>query len=370
MPSSTTAPLSSPSSAHAIVRDIRKVAVLGAGTMGSRIAAHIANAGLPVVLLDIVPPGTAADAPKSERNKIVLTALESLKKSKPAAFYTPDSSRLISIGNFDDNMSLIADCDWIIEVVAENLDIKRALLAKVRQHRRPGTITTTNTSGLPVHEIVDGTDDEDLRRHWFGTHFFNPPRYMRLVEIIPTPDTDPADLAAITHFCDARLGKTVVPSRDTPNFIANRIGTFSMGNAIRLMMAQGLSIEEVDALTGSPLGWPRTGTFRLGDLVGVDVLAHVAKNFEAQAPRINDERTDVTLAPFITQMLEKKMLGDKVGGGFYKKAGKDEQGRDLRHVLDWQTLDYKPCYPPQAPRARDGQKRRADLCPHPSTSPR
>ncbi len=272
-----------------------------------------------------------------------------LKKSKPAAFYTLESARLISIGNFDDNMNLISDCDWIIEVVAENLEIKRALLEKVRRHRRPGTITTTNTSGLPVHEIVEGTDDEDLRKHWFGTHFFNPPRYMRLLEIIPTPSTDPADLAAITHFCDQRLGKTVVPSRDTPNFIANRIGTFSMGNAIRLMMAQGLTIEEVDALTGSPLGWPRTGTFRLGDLVGVDVLAHVAKNFEAQASRINDERTDVTLAPFITQMLERKMLGDKVGGGFYKKAGKDEQGRDLRHVLDWQTLDYKPSTRPKLP---------------------
>ncbi len=348
MSSSTTAPAFTASS-PAPGLNIRKVAVLGAGTMGSRIAAHIANAGLPVVLLDIAPPGTAADAPKAERNKIVLGALEGLKKSKPAAFYTPDSARLISIGNFDDDLSLISDCDWIIEVVAENLEIKRALLDKVRQHRRPGTITTTNTSGLPVHEIVDGIDDEDLRRHWFGTHFFNPPRYMRLLEIIPTPETDPADLAAITHFCDQRLGKTVVPSRDTPNFIANRIGTFSMGNAIRLMMAQGLTIEEVDALTGSPLGWPRTGTFRLGDLVGVDVLAHVAKNFEAQASRINDERTDVTLAPFITQMLEKKMLGDKVGGGFYKKAGKDEQGRDLRHVLDWQSLDYKPSTRPKLP---------------------
>ena len=172
---------------------------------------------------------------------------------------------------------------------------------------------------------------------------------MRLLEIIPTPETDPADLAAITHFCDSRLGKTVVPSRDTPNFIANRIGTFSMGNAIRLMMAQGLTIEEVDALTGAPLGWPRTGTFRLGDLVGVDVLAHVSINFAAQAASIQDERTDVTLPAFITQMLERKMLGDKVGGGFYKKAGKDQEGRDLRHVLDWQSLDYRPSTRPKLP---------------------
>ncbi len=330
-------------------RDIRKVAVLGAGTMGSRIAAHIANAGLPVVLLDIVPPGTPADAPQKDRNRFVLTALDALRKSKPAAFYTPESARLITIGNFDDNLSLVADCDWIIEVVAEDLGIKRALLDKVRQHRRPGAITTTNTSGLPVQEIVAGIEDADLRRHWFGTHFFNPPRYMRLLEIIPTPDSDPADVNAISRFCDRRLGKTVVPSRDTPNFLANRVGTFTMGNAIRLMRSQGLTIEEVDALTGSPLGWPRTGTFRLGDLVGVDVMAHVAKNFEAQADRIEDERADVTLAPFITQMLEKKLLGDKVGGGFYKKVGKDAEGRDLRHVLDWQTLDYKPSTRPRLP---------------------
>ncbi len=354
MSSSTLAPTSAPaltaasSSPSLGTRQIRKVAVLGAGTMGSRIAAHIANAGVPVVLLDIVPPGTSADAPKADRNRIALTALEALKKSKPAAFYAPESARLIAVGNFDDNLGLIADCDWILEVVAENLGIKRALLARVLEHRRPGAITTTNTSGLPVADIVEGMPD-DLRRHWFGTHFFNPPRYMRLLEIIPTAETSPDDLAAITHFADRQLGKTVVPSHDTPNFIANRIGTFTMGNAIRLMQEQGLTIEEVDALTGAPLGWPKTGTFRLGDLVGVDVLAHVATNFSAQAARIGDERTDVTLAPFIAQMLEQKLLGDKVGGGFYKKTGKDPEGRDLRYVLDWQTLDYRPSTRPKLP---------------------
>jgi 3-hydroxyacyl-CoA dehydrogenase len=328
------------------LRQITKVAVLGAGTMGSRIAAHIANAGVPVVLLDIVPPGTPADAAKHERNKFVLGALDGLKKSKPAAFFSPESARLITLGNFDDDMALIAGCDWIIEVVAENMAIKRALLAKVLQHRKPGTITTTNTSGLPIAEIVEELD-EDLKQHWFGTHFFNPPRYMRLLEVIPTIASDPDDIALISHFCDQRLGKAIVHSFDQPNFIANRIGTFSMGNAIRLMMAQNLTIEEVDTLTGSPLGWPKTGTFRLGDLVGVDVLAHVASNFAAQAESIHDERPDVTLAPFIQQMIENKWLGDKVGQGFYKKAGKDEEGRDLRHVLDWQTLDYKPSTRPK-----------------------
>ena len=329
-------------------RDIRKVAVLGAGTMGSRIAAHIVNAGLPVVLLDIVLPGTASDASKPERNKIVLGALDALKKSKPAAFYTPDSARMITLGNFEDDLALIADCDWIIEVVAENLEIKRSLLEKVLVHRKPGAITTSNTSGLPIAKIVEGMPD-DLRHHWFGTHFFNPPRYMRLLEIIPTAESSPDDIASIAHFCDQRLGKAIVRSNDTPNFIANRIGTFSMGNAIRLMMAQGLTIEEVDSLTGTPLGWPKTGTFRLGDLVGVDVLAHVANNFAKQAATLGDERQDVALAPFIGQMIENKWLGDKAKQGFYKKEGKDKDGRDLRLVLDWQTLDYKPSMRPKFP---------------------
>ena len=316
--------------------------------MGSRIAAHMTNAGLPVVLLDIVPPGTDANAPKQERNKIVLAALDGLKKSKPAAFYSPESPRLITIGNFEDDLALIAGCDWIIEVVAENMEIKRALLNKVQQHRHLDSIITSNTSGLPIHEIVDGMPME-LRRHWFGTHFFNPPRYMRLLEIIATPDTDPADMAAVEHFCDLRLGKTIVHAHDTPNFIANRIGTFSMSNAIRLMQQQGLTIEEVDTLTGAAIGWPKTGTFRLGDMVGVDVMAHVAKNFSAQAVQIKDERADVGLAPFIDRMLEKKWLGDKTNQGFYKKEGKDAEGRDLRHVLDWQTLDYKPSTRPKFP---------------------
>jgi 3-hydroxyacyl-CoA dehydrogenase len=342
MPSSTTATNSTST------RQIRKIAVLGAGTMGSRIAAHIANAGVPVVLLDIVPPGTAADADKAAKNKFGLAALDGLKKSKPAAFFTPENARLITIGNFDDDLALIADCDWIIEVVAEDLEIKRALLNKVQQHRRSNSIITSNTSGLPIHEIVEGMSD-DLRQHWFGTHFFNPPRYMRLLEVIPTPDTDPADVSTVEHFCDQRLGKAIVHSHDTPNFIANRIGTFSMGNAIRLMQAQGLSIEEVDTLTGAALGWPKTGTFRLGDMVGIDVLAHVTKNFEAQAAQIKDERADVTLAPFIDRMIEKKWLGDKTQQGFYKKEGKDTEGRDLRHVLDWQTLDYRPSTRPKFP---------------------
>jgi len=340
-----------PTQATAHTRQIRRVAVLGAGTMGARIAAHIANAGVPVVLLDMIPPdgmltGTPAQAGQASRNRLVLGALESLKKAKPAAFYTAGSARLITPGNFDDDLKLVADCDWIVEAVAENLDIKRALLAKVEQHRKPGTIVTTNTSGLPVASIVEGMSEE-LRRHWFGTHFFNPPRYMRLVEIIATPDTDAADVAAIARFCDQRLGKAVVRSHDTPNFIANRIGTFSMLNAIRLMMDEDLTIEEVDMLTGAALGWPKSGTFRLGDMVGVDVLAHVATNFAAQAERIGDERRDVALPPFVAEMLARKWLGDKTQQGFYKKAGKDEQGREVRLALAWKTFEYHPSERPK-----------------------
>jgi 3-hydroxyacyl-CoA dehydrogenase len=334
----------------ALPASILKVAVLGAGTMGSRIAAHLANAGIPVVLLDIVPPGTAPGASRPLRDQIVLGALDSLRNSKPAAFFTPEAARLITPGNFDDDLPLLRSCNWIIEVVAENLDIKRALLTRVLDHRTPGTITTTNTSGLPISAIAEALDHpqaEDLRKHWFGTHFFNPPRYMRLVEIIPTADADPADLATISGFCDKRLGKVIVHSRDTPNFIANRVGTFAMLNAIRLMQAQNLTIEEVDALTGAPVGWPKTGTFRLGDLVGIDILAHVAKNFATQAERIQDERPDVILPSFVEKMLEQKWLGDKTAQGFYKKAGKDQDGRDLRHVLDWQSLDYHPATRPK-----------------------
>ena len=327
-------------------RQIRRVAVLGAGTMGSRIAAHVANAGVPMVLLDIVPPGLGSEASKPERDKFVLAAMDGLKKSKPAAFYALESARLITVGNFEDDLELIKDCDWIIEVVAENLEIKAALLKRVEEHRRPGSILTSNTSGIPIGSIAATLSDE-AASHFFGTHFFNPPRYMRLLEIIPTEKTSAEDVAAISHFCDTRLGKTIVRSNDTPNFIANRIGTFSMGNAIRLMMAQGLTIEEVDTLTGSALGWPKTGTFRLGDLVGVDVLAHVATNFSAKAASIGDERQDVGLAPFIGAMLEKKWLGDKAKQGFYRKEGKDEKGRDVRLVLDWKTLEYGPSVRPK-----------------------
>src|SRR5260370_21946718 len=205
---------------------INKVAVLGAGTMGARIAAHFANAGVPCILLDMVPADAAQSSDKSARNKIVAAGLDAAIKSKPAAFYEKGLERLITIGNFDDDMKLIAEADWIIEAVAENLEIKRALLKKVEAARKPGSVVTTNTSGLPVASIAQGFSD-DFRKHWFGTHFFNPPRSMRLLEIIPTPETDPAAIAAVSHFGNVRMGKRIVNANAQPNFIANRIGNFS-----------------------------------------------------------------------------------------------------------------------------------------------
>src|ERR1700742_4706965 len=253
---------------------INKVAVLGAGTMGARIAAHFANAGVPCVLLDIVLPDAAQSTDKAARRKIVTAGLEGAVKSKPAAFFEKGLERLVTIGTFDDDLNLLADCDWIIEAVAENLDIKRGLLKKVEAVRKPGSLITTNTSGLPVASIAEGFS-EDFRRHWFGTHFFNPPRYMRLLEIIPTPDADRSAMEAIARFCDLHLGKGVVYAKDTPNFIANRIGIFSALNLMRLMQEMDLSVEDVDALTGTAAGWPKTATFRLADLVGLDVFGHV-----------------------------------------------------------------------------------------------
>jgi 3-hydroxyacyl-CoA dehydrogenase len=314
------------------MKTIEKVAVLGAGTMGARIAAHLANAGVPSFLLDIVPP----DADGEARNRFARAGLEGAVKSKPAAFFESGLARLVTIGNFDDNLKVVTESDWIIEAVIEDLAIKRELLKKVEAVRRPGTLITTNTSGLPVHKIAEGFGD-DFRRHWFGTHFFNPPRYMRLLEIIPTPETDRAAMDALAHFCDVRLGKGIVEAKDTPNFIANRIGTFSALNVMRLMQEFGFSIEEVDALTGSAVGWPKTGTFRLTDMVGLDVLGHVVANL---TNNLRDERSDLQLPGFYQAMLERKWLGDKTKGGFYKKV-KGPEGEE-RLGLDWKTLEYRP----------------------------
>jgi 3-hydroxyacyl-CoA dehydrogenase len=319
-------------------RRIEKAVVLGAGTMGSRIAAHFANAGLPCVLLDIVPPNLPADAPAADRNKMVRAGLDAARKSKPAAFFTAALAEKIAIGNFDDDLARCAEADWIIEVVAENLEIKRKLLARVAQFRKPGAIVTTNTSGLPVHLIAEGMSEE-FQQHWAGTHFFNPPRYLKLVEVIPGPKTSSEVVESLSEFCDRRLGKGVVVAKDTPNFIANRIGTFSMLNALRLMGALGMTVEEVDACTGPAVGWPKSATFRTADIVGLDVLVHVVKNIYETAP--NDESREMYKAPaLVEEMAKRGWLGDKTGQGFYKKA-KGEGEKEIL-TLDVNTMEYRP----------------------------
>ena len=313
--------------------------------MGARIAAHFANAGVPSLLLDMVPPAkTGSPASPAERNKIAAAGLDGARKSKPAAFMEASLAKLVTIGNFEDDLKKLADVDWIIEAIVENLDIKRDLLRKVEAIRKPGTIVTTNTSGLPVGKIAEGFS-ADFRKSWFGTHFFNPPRYMRLLELIPTPDTDRSLIEAVAHFGDVRLGKGVVMAKDTPNFIGNRIGTFSVLNVMRLMQEMNFSIEDVDALTGQAVGWPKSATFRTIDLVGLDILGHVVGNMTSN---VRDERSELRLPDFYGQMLQKRWLGDKTKGGFYKKAKSSEPGKDdERLALDWKTLEYRPRQKPK-----------------------
>src|SRR6266852_670153 len=323
---------------RAMNRRIEKAVVLGAGTMGSRIAAHFANAGLPCILLDIVPPNLPADAPAGERNKIVRAGLDAAKKSKPAAFFTSALAERVAIGNFEDDLARCGEADWIIEVVAENLEIKRKLLSRMAQYRKPEAIVTPNTSGLPVHLIAEGMSEE-FQKHWAGTHFFNPPRYLKLVEVIPGPKTSPEVIEALSEFCDRRLGKGVVIAKDTPNFIANRIGTFSMLNALRLMSTLGMTIEEVDACTGPAIGQPKSATFRTADIVGIDVLALVVKNiYESVA---NDESREMYRVPaLVEEMVRRGWLGDKTGQGFYKRVKGDGEREIL--TLDVHTMEYRP----------------------------
>jgi 3-hydroxyacyl-CoA dehydrogenase len=311
---------------------VKSAAVLGAGTMGSRIAAHLANCGIPVLLLDIFPGGQ----PKSP-NQLATSAIEALLKSKPAAFDEPSLARRITPGNFEDDLPKLAQCDWIIEAVTENLGIKQALLTRVLPHLSPKAILTTNTSGLPVGQIAEslgGVMTESARKRWFGTHFFNPPRYMRLLEIIPTADTDPEVVSAFSAFADRILGKEVVLAHDSPNFIANRIGVANMNAALTLTLAQRLTVEEADALTGTAIGWPRTGTFRLADMVGIDILAHVAGNFSEGA-------NHGPARQLILDMVEERRLGDKSGQGFYTKT-RGANGAEERLALDLETQDYRP----------------------------
>jgi 3-hydroxyacyl-CoA dehydrogenase len=327
-------------------RRIESVVVLGAGTMGSRIAAHMANAGVACSLLDIAPKslttaelakGLALDNPVV-RNRIVRAGLESAVRARPAAFFTPGLERNIRTGNFDDNLEWCATADWIIEAIAENLEIKRALLARVAVQLKPGAIVTTNTSGLPIARIAEALT-EPFGRNWAGTHFFNPPRYLKLVELIPGPQTESDVLETLADFCDRRLGKGVVVAKDTPNFIANRIGTFSMLNVLRAMNELGMTIEQVDACTGPAVGWPKSATFRLADIVGLDVFVNVIRNIYENAP--NDESREIYRVPALIEELARRgWIGEKAGRGFYQRVKRGGESEIL--VLDPATMEYRP----------------------------
>ena len=336
-----------------MARVIKKAAVLGAGVMGSGIAAHLANAGIPSYLLDIVPKGVTDKEKqkgltlesKEVRNRFAANGLQNVLKAKPAAFYSKKDSEIITIGNFEDNMGWLRDCDLIIEVVVEDLKIKQELFKNVAKFRTPGTIVSSNTSGISVSSMVEGLDNE-FKQHFLVTHFFNPPRYMKLLEIIPHPKTKKDVLDIINRFCSYVLGKGVIYAKDTPNFVANRIGVEGIMYVMRLMVQEGLRIDEVDAITGPVLGRPRSASFRTSDLVGIDTLAHVSKTVHDNVP--NDEKREVFRIPeFVQSMIDKKWLGDKTRGGFYKKET-GPNGQSVRKVLDYKTMEYvdfvKPDY--------------------------
>ena len=328
-------------------KKIKKAGVIGAGVMGATIAAQLANVGIETVLLDIVPPElTEGDKKKgltaestNFRNKFGQNGLQGALKSKPASFYIPENAKLVSIGNLEDDLDLLKGVDWIIEVVVERLDIKQSVFEKIESVLTPGTIITSNTSGIPAKEMCEGRSEE-FRKYFAITHFFNPPRYMKLLEIVPGPDTLPEVVDILAETCEKMVGKGIVYAKDTPNFVANRIGTFSMFSGINAMIELGLTVEAVDKLTGPIVGNPNSASFRTADLVGLDTLLHVADNVYEGTP--DDERREMFKAPeFISAMLEKKLLGEKTKQGFYKKS-KDSEGKRVILSLDYKTLEHTP----------------------------
>jgi len=326
---------------------IRTAGVIGAGVMGAAIAAHMANVGIEAILLDIVPPelteqdkkrGLTEDS-REFRNKLAKNGLETALKSKPASFYLNKNAKLVTIGNMEDDVELLNKVDWIIEVVVERLDIKKSVFEKIETIMNPGTIVTSNTSGILGQALCEGRSEE-FRKHFAITHFFNPPRYMKLIEIVPGPDTLPEVIEALAETSEKVLGKGVVFAKDTPNFVANRIGVFSVLHIIQTMLDLGLTIEAVDKLTGPVIGHPKSATFRTADLVGLDTLFHVAENVYNGAPA--DEKREIFKAPdLLNRMIEKELLGEKTKQGFYKKA-RDNEGNRIILSLDFNTLEYRP----------------------------
>ncbi|MGB4773856.1 MAG: 3-hydroxyacyl-CoA dehydrogenase NAD-binding domain-containing protein [Daejeonella sp.] len=328
-------------------RTIKKIAVLGSGIMGSRIACHFANIGVEVLLLDIVPKELNPDEQakgitlesKNVRNRVVNTALATAVKSNPSPIFSKKVLNRIITGNFEDNMKDIASCDWVIEVVIERLDIKKTIYDQVEKYRTPGTLVTSNTSGIPIHLMSEGRT-EDFKAHFCGSHFFNPPRYLRLLEIIPTTHTKPEIVDFLMYYGDKFLGKTTVLCKDTPAFIANRVGVYSIMALLHLVEKMGLSVEEVDKYTGPALGRPKSATFRTTDVVGLDTMINVANGLFSNLP--NDKAHELFKLPeYVKKMQENKWLGDKTNQGFYKKV-KGENGKSEILSLDLKTFEYKP----------------------------
>src|SRR5665213_947153 len=328
-------------------RNISKVAVLGSGIMGSRIACHFANIGVEVLLLDIAPKeltdeekakGLTLDN-KAVKNRVVNSSLQTALKSNPSPIYNKAFASRIKTGNFDDNMKDIANVDWIIEVVVENLNIKKSVFDQVEKYRKPGTFITSNTSGIPIHLMLEGRSD-DFQKYFCGTHFFNPPRYLKLLEIIPSPKTDIDVLDFLMHYGDLYLGKTTVLCKDTPAFIANRIGVYSIMALFHLMEKMDLTVDEVDKLTGPVLGRPKSATFRTCDVVGLDTLVKVAKDVYERCPD-DSERNTFKLPAFVEKLLQNNWLGDKAKQGFYKKV-KNADGKSEILSLDLKSFEYKP----------------------------
>jgi 3-hydroxyacyl-CoA dehydrogenase len=320
-------------------RVIKKIAVLGSGVMGSRIACHFAGTGIQVLLLDIVPKEAAESTKPAERNKLVNDALQTALKSNPSPVFHKNAAKKITTGNFDDNMKDIAACDWIIEVVVERLDIKQKVFEQVEKYRKPGTLITSNTSGIPIHMMAEGRSD-DFKKHFCGTHFFNPPRYLRLLEIIPTPHTDPSVVDFLMHYGDLYLGKTTVLCKDTPAFIANRIGVYGIMAIFGLVEKLGLGIDEIDALTGPIIGRPKSATFRTADVVGIDTLVKVAKGVADNCPA-DEARAAFAIPAWLEKMLANNWLGDKTGQGFFKKV-KTADGKSDIQTLNLSSFEYAP----------------------------